>query len=232
MVVTEAYPSPLKGRDVDDIKMVDFVIYALEESDKKTQGREVPGSAVKLFRLPELMRERKMGRCGGPWEDARMGLGCRYRWRMVPGVKGNRAPHKILEPVVVNRVKIAQKDGTEVEREFTTTLQPDSCPVKVDQTSGTLWGSAVEAYPAFSAENAKYLETICMFHFRNGTLDFLSDETSDSVYINELPRLAKLIGKKVFWEFRPYIKTAAGAASGVDSLKLAIVGADDDEMVK
>jgi len=99
--------------------------------------------------------------------------------------------------------------------------------IKVDEVEGTLVRAEGEAYPRFSKDNAKYIESVMRVHDRVGTMAELDDETSDAVYTDNIPKLHLLVGKKVWWEFRPYIRTSAGAAAGVDDYKLAIVAAEE-----
>ena len=204
-------------------KMVDFVIYALDEGMDKdgkatgSAGKEIKGSMVKIMRFPEKLDLRKYDRFSGPWQDIRMSLNDVYRWREAPGIKNIRAPRKILEPVV--------SDGSRLM-----SVNPENFPIKVDEVEGTLVRSEGKPYPRFSNDNAKYLESVMRVHDRFGTMAELDDETSDAVYTDQIPKLKNLVGKKVWWEFRAYIRTSAGAAAGVDDYRLAIVAKDEEAM--
>lgn len=203
------------------MEMVDFVIYAVDtRPESKTRGREIPGSLVRLMRFPTELEVRATGRCSGPWQNIRGGLCSMYRWVETGGSK-TRVPRKVLEPVSMELVTNSASRETSL---VPMTLTTDSYPTKAEATSGTIIGTSGKFVP-FSEDNAKYLESCCLFHYRHGSLSFMDDETADAVYATELPKLYNLVGKMVFWEFRPYVKTVAGGSSGVDDFKMAIADA-------
>lgn len=210
---------------VDEIKMLDFVIYALHESGPN-KGSEIKGSAVKLMRFPEVLGMRQFNRYSGPWLDIRLGLHDTYGYRTVEGTKNVRATRKIVEPL--EEVTITMNANGKKET-FThpITLNTDTYAIKPTEMSGTLNRSPGKPMPRFSKWNEEYLRQTCLHHFRYGTMKDLDDETGEAVYADELPKLKNLIGKKVFWEFRPYIRTISGAASGVDQYKMQIVEPDE-----
>jgi hypothetical protein len=201
----------------DGTEMVDFVIYALEPTGPSA-GKEMPNSMVRLMRLPKEERLRLYDRFSGPWEDIRLGLNHTYRRIEVPGIHNPRATRKVLEPVNMD-------GGTP------TSIDPASYPIKGKETHGTLTRRAGQSVPTFSKDNAEYLRKTCLHHFQHGTMSELGDESGDAVYIEELPKLLNLVGKKIYWEFRPYVMTAVGAAPGVDEYKLSLVAEDKNEIV-
>lgn len=205
---------------MDDMAMVDFVIYAMKE-DGDAKGSEVKGSVVKLMRFPADKKERLFGRFSGPWEDLRLGLHNRYERRRVGGSK-TKAAKLVLEPVEREIFK-RNVGGVVTEVERLATVDRKNFGLKLKQEEGTINRGEEDPYARFSEENEEYLRKVCLHHFQYGTMRDLEDETGDAVYMEELPKLKLLIGRPIWWEFRPYIRTARGAASGVDDYKLEIV---------
>jgi hypothetical protein len=189
----------------EDFKCVDVVMFALEEKGPN-KGQEVPGSAVKVFRMPENLASRKFGRYSGPWQDWLLGMAPMMKVRLVERTKKKPAFRTVDPWTSMGSV------GT------------NSWPTKqVDITTGGLMAQADGKITRFSALHAKYFKDLMTNHYRHGTMRDLDDETSEAIYMDEQHKFDALVGKIVAWELRPYIKTAIGHASGVDDFRLQLV---------
>ena len=207
-----------------DFKMLDVVMFALEEKGNN-KGAEIPGSMVRLFRLPDNLSARMYGRYSGPWEDFRVGMAPFMTRRTIERTKKKPA-YMIVEPSSGEQamVQVATEDGVKKKMVDVGSVEISSWSVRPEDSNGALIPQPDGKSTRFSPDHAKYFKDLATKHYRHGTMKDLDDETSEAIYMDEVEKgINKLVGKIISWELRPYIKTAHGAASGVDEFRLQLI---------